>query len=302
MLRTCSTNRPRMRAMPSTATPAMRSASEFLKVDEHTIPLSNSLAIRIYSDTRPHNLYLANLQKGLVLIYKDVERVGEGTGFGLPVLQYSNGLYFSRSSEVFLFELNGVKAIRKEFLMDTVQRKKIRKVNLENRRVRATFEYVEELYRRHQNLRILSLKKASGMMGLKTNFAEIKPMGKVSVTYTLGQGDIRVKADLCHVRRECLKRVFMLNEQGSQNFTRYSDSSGRKLIGRRIGAWEIVDANEASITDLHGRIGFRLHGLENGIMRRGREYLKGRLDWIGLDYEIDPSRSAFEYGIEILGR
>jgi hypothetical protein len=245
---------------------------------------------------------LADLQKGLVLLYKGVERIGEGTGFGLPVLQYSDGMYFARSSEIYMAEFEDMTTIRKEFLMDTVQRKRVRKVDLENRKVRATFEYVEGLYRKHKNLRILSLKGMSTMMGLKTNFAEVQPMGKVLVTYSIDQGHIRVKVDFHRIRREELTKIYMMNEQGSQSFVRYIDSSGRDLIGRGIGAWDFVDSDEASITDLHGRIGFSLRQVENSILRRGREYLKDRLDWIGLDYEITPMSSTFEYDIGVIER
>jgi len=281
--------------------PALISPSGFSKIDEYAVPISDSLTVKIYSDTKPHHLYLATLQKGLVLVYKSIERIGEGAGFGLPVLQYSDGLYFSRSSKVYLSEVSGQR-IRKEFVMDVVQGKGVRGIGLENRMVRATFKQVEELYRKHRHLRVLTLKRISGMMGLRTNFMETEPMGEVIVTYEIGQGIIGVKADLSHIKRKELKKVFMLNEQGSLNFTRYSDSLGMNLVGRKIGAWETVYAEDASITDLHGRIGFRLHRLEGSKMRRGREYLKGRLDWIGLDYEIDPGSHAFEYGIDILGR
>lgn len=284
------------------AIPALRSPSEFREVDEYVVPLSGFLAVRIYSDTKPHNLYLADLQKGLILVYKSVERIGEGAGFGLPVLQYSDGLYFSRSSKVYLSESGGLSIIRKEFVMDVVQGKSVRSIGLENTIVRATLEHVEELYRKHRRLRVLTLKRISGVMGLRTNFMETEPMGKVIVTYEIGQDAIKVKADLSHIKRKELKKVFMLNEQGSLNFTRYTDSFGMELVGRKIGAWENIDAEDASITDLHGRIGFHLHRLRGSTMRRGREYLKGRLDWIGLDYEIDPGSHAFEYGIDILGR
>jgi hypothetical protein len=42
--------------------------------------ISDHTCIRVYSGSRPHNWKIADLQKGLVLVYDDVEMVGEGTG------------------------------------------------------------------------------------------------------------------------------------------------------------------------------------------------------------------------------
>ncbi|HYA22380.1 MAG TPA: hypothetical protein VEG31_04350, partial [Thermoproteota archaeon] len=61
----------------------------------YTIPLRASLALRIYSDNRPHNLKIAELQKGLILVHDEEELVGEGSGFGVPVLLCSGETYFS---------------------------------------------------------------------------------------------------------------------------------------------------------------------------------------------------------------
>jgi hypothetical protein len=36
------------------------------------------------------------------------------------------------------------------------------------------------------------------------------------------------------------------------------------------------------------------------MLRRGRELTKNSLDWIGLDYELNPKDNQFEYEIKIL--
>jgi hypothetical protein len=36
------------------------------------------------------------------------------------------------------------------------------------------------------------------------------------------------------------------------------------------------------------------------VLRRGREFLEGSLDWVGLDYEVNPRTDVFEYVIEVL--
>jgi hypothetical protein len=79
--------------------------SSLFSVDEkYTIPVSDSLALRIYSDTSPHNWKIASLQKGLILTYRGREIVGAGAGFGFPTLVCSNELNFSSSARVRIFQ------------------------------------------------------------------------------------------------------------------------------------------------------------------------------------------------------
>ncbi|MFQ5836598.1 MAG: hypothetical protein ACE5HG_01970 [Candidatus Bathyarchaeia archaeon] len=259
------------------------------------------MVLRIYSDTKPHNSHIADLQKGLILIHKGAETVGEGTGFGVPVLLYSDETYFSGSSHVCISRQNDLEIIRKEFFMDKVPRKRIRKVGLENQKLRAILRSLAEVYQKHRHLRILTLASLPRSMGVHTSFVKTVPAGKVIVTYGLSQGRIRVKTDFNLLKRENLQKIFVLNEQGSRFFRRYSDSKGTNLVDKQIGAWETIEAEWARITDLQGRVGFRLWKAKNSVLRRGREFLKDGRDWIGLDYEVNPESAVFEYEIEILG-
>ena len=93
----------------------------------------------------------------------------------------------------------------------------------------------------------------------------------------------------------------MLNEEGAHFFRKYSDSAGLKLADKEIGIWDSVTAQSAKIADNQGRTGFSLKNVEGTVLRRGREFVKGRLDWIGLDYELNPEDDIFEYEIEIFG-
>ncbi|NIR86141.1 hypothetical protein GWO13_00675 [Candidatus Bathyarchaeota archaeon] len=287
--------------MPSTKTLTTRYNSEFSKIDKYTIPLSNSLALRIYSDTKPYNWKAADLQKGLIFVYKKVETVGEGTGFGVPVLIYSDETRFSGSSNVHISRQNSFTLIRKEFFMDKITRNKFRNVKLENRKLRAIFRYMAELYQKHKHLRFLALKNIFMKMGVHTSFVKTVSAGKVIVTYGIRQGRVLVKADFTRLKRENLQKIFMLNEQGARFFRRYLDSNGTKLANDKIGAWDAIEVEWASITDLQGTVGFRLERIKNSVLRRGREFLEGCLDWVGLNYEINPENAVFGYEIEILG-
>ncbi|WXG42256.1 MAG: hypothetical protein WED07_16070 [Candidatus Freyarchaeum deiterrae] len=275
--------------------------AKFSKIDEYTIRLSSSLSLRIYSDTKPFNGDIADLQKGLILVYKGVEAVGEGTGFGAPVIIYPNETFFSGSSQVFLSRENDSVIIRKEFFMDKVQRSMFRNVSLKNRKLLAVLRYLAGLYQEHRRTRTPMLKSQSLMrrMGFHNRFVNVTPNAKVIVTYCLSQGHILVKADFRQIKGKN-PQIFMLNEQGTLFFKRYLDSNGKKLLDEQIGAWEPIDSEWASVTNPQGRVGFRLKRLKNSFLRIGREYLEDSLDWVGLDYELHPNEYYFEYGIEIL--
>jgi hypothetical protein len=281
--------------------PAIYASSETTKISEWNIPLSNSLTLRIYSDTRPHNGKITDIQKGLILIHEGTETVGEGTGFGFPVLIYSDETYFSGTSQVNLVKQKNRTIICKEFFMDRIARNRFRNVKLENRELRAVLRYVAGLYQRHKGLRSLSLKEVYTRIGVKSSFIKVPSTGKIIITYIISQGMVRVKADFSQIPKHNLQRLFMLNEQGAGVFRRYMDSNGTTLIDRQIGAWDQVEAERVSMTDSTDVFGFSLKRINNSILRRGREFLEGLLDWAGLDYEIDPKNSTFEYDIGILG-
>lgn len=153
----------------STTTPR---SPESTKTDEYSIPVSGSLTLRIYSDTRPHNGKIADIQKGLILVYKGVETVGEGTGFGFPVLIHSGETYFSSTAQVSLKQKQNRTIVRKEFLMDRIARNRLRNVRLENRELRAMLRYVAGVYQRHKGLRSLTLKDLYTRIGVKSSFCE----------------------------------------------------------------------------------------------------------------------------------
>jgi hypothetical protein len=65
-----------------------------------TLPLSQGMAVRLYTGTRPHTGKVARLQKGLVLEVDGSQLIEEGFGFGLPLVEVEGQAYLSRSASV----------------------------------------------------------------------------------------------------------------------------------------------------------------------------------------------------------
>lgn len=270
---------------------------------QQTVSLSNVLALRIYAETNPENWTIAKLQKGLVFVYNGTETIGEGVGFGVPVLVNSQETYFSGTSRLYQYQRGEKTVIQKEFHMDRVPRNRFRNVRLENRRGRSLIDGFSALYRQHTHSRglMLRLKSLPVRVGINTVFLKVASLGNVVLTYCISRDHVGVKVDFGGLKHVSLQKAFVLNEQGTRFFRRYRDSNGIELLDEEVGAWDQVEPEWASIMDVEGVVGFRVKKIDSGLLRVGREFQKNSLDWIGLDYEVDPNRALFEYDIKILG-
>ena len=277
--------------------------SSFIPVSNYFFSFSESLALKIYSDSTPKNMKIADLQKGLILLCNGIDVVGEGTGFGVPIAKYNDETFFSGSSLLHFRNKGGVLEIRKEFFMNMVARDSLRNLNLENPRIRELFDYVSELYQSHDYLAqsILLFKALLLKMGVQSSFKLSPDRGRVVVNYQIEKKHVLVKLDFGDLKRANLSKVFVLNEQGANFFSIYTDSEGLKLADNDIGAWNHVTANSARISDSENKIGFGLKNMKGSILRRGRERMEESLNWIGLDYEVNPKSHLFEYEIELFG-
>ena len=282
---------------------AIRKNPTLFASTNYTYKLSDSVALRISSDTEPQNMKIGSLQKGVVLLYNGAEVVGEGTGFGVPIGKYSDETFFSGSSFLQVQRKEHSVIFRKEFVMDLIARDKFRNLKLQNKNLRKLIDSISFLYQKHKHLAefILLTKELLFKFGVESVFIRSASKGKVIVVYTLNQNRILVNLNFSELERDNLKKVFVLNEQGAHFFRKYSDSDGVNLEDDEIGAWNNVAAQSAEIADKQNRIRFSLKNIEGIVLRRGRETVKGSLDWIGLDYELSPEYDQFEYEIEILG-
>jgi hypothetical protein len=272
-----------------------------LRVDTYASYISDSVSLKVYSGTEPHNLKISNLQKGLVFVLKGVEAIGEGSGFGLPVAVYSDETYFSGTSKLYISQCDNCCVIVKEFTMDRIARNTFKNVTLENRSARGFIEHLSKLYRDHHQFRVLTLKNLTGRMSIGKVFMEAAPRGKITITYNIEGEHVIVKACFQKLEKRGLEKTFMLNEQGAGFFRSYNDSLGMKLMDGEIGAWDLIGGEWACIKTLRGETGFRLWNVDDAVLRRGREFLRGSLNWVGLDYEISRENDAFAYVIDVLG-
>jgi hypothetical protein len=81
-----------------------------------TLPLLDDLEVRLYADTRPHCGKVARLQKGLVLVVDGRERIEEGFGLGLPIVEAGGEAYLSRHASV----SQTANTLVKHYAMDTL--------------------------------------------------------------------------------------------------------------------------------------------------------------------------------------
>ncbi len=275
----------------------------FTATTNYIFSLSNSLTLAVFSNTNPQNLKIADLQKGLVLLCNESYIVGEGTGFGLPIAKYSDETVFPGSALLYVRKQGNAVEVQKTFFMNLIARDGFQNLKLENQKIRMLIDYTSALCQKHKHIAksILTVKPILYKFGVKSSFIQSQPRGAVTVTYILDQKRILIKLDFNQLEPVGLKKVFVLNEQSAHFFRTYLDSDGAKLVDEEIGIWNNVTAKTAKITDEKEKIGFSLKNLKGANLRRGRELMEGSLDWIGLDYELEPEHRHFEYEIELFG-
>jgi len=246
-------------------------------------------------------LKISPLQKGLVLVLKSRELIEEGVGFGVPVTVFSDKTYFSSSAQVFISKDERNKIIVKRFLMDTFSRRKWKIGALvDNPFYMSVSSLLEETYRNYPGSRkvIIPLMGLKNKVGVKTNFVKSKPRGEITVTYRIKPGQLDIEADLSDLNKTGLKKLVMLNEQGSTFFRRLVMPDGSDVTDELIGSWNLVNTSNALFTDLENSFAFRLHNLPKSRLFTGREYFKGLTAWAGMEYEVEPSLNQFSYIIQ----
>jgi len=265
------------------------------------VSVGSRVSFRLYRDTRPHCLEISQLHKGLVLLLDGKELIEEGIGFGVPVVKYEDETYFSSSADS-TETLNERNVLVKSFLMDTISRKRVGKAAYINESVYSFFHrFFEKTYLNWKKLTFLfnAIMELRRILKVETDFVKATPRGTITLTYTCLPDMVKVSVDLTGLNRAGYKQILFLNEQGSTFFRKYVDSDGLTLSDQDIGAWAIVEAEEASLSDFAGSLTFTLRKVKAAQLFRGWESTRGRFSWAGLSYSLRPETVAFDYVIKL---
>jgi hypothetical protein len=135
------------------------------------------------------------------------------------------------------------------------------------------------------------------LANIKTEFITVKPRGTVTVEYRLQPTGINIEANFSKITLNKCCEVLVLNEQGSGVFQKYTDSNGLHLFGNKIGAWETVTADQATLQSAKEQISFTLQSDVGATLFRGWERTRNRFSWAGLSYSMRPNNGTFNYSI-----
>jgi hypothetical protein len=265
-----------------------------------TIDLTDRLSVRLYKDCSPICLETGTLQKGLVLMLDGKELVEEGVGFGVPVVKYEDKTFFSSNADVSIKKIGSAFRMTKVFTLDTVSLKKFgRATYIDDGLYSPLRKTFQSLYLKHKKLNPLFNKamELRDLANIKTEFITVKPRGTVTINYDCQPTVINIQADFSKVALNKCREVLVLNEQGSSVFQRYVDSGGLNLLGNKIGAWETVTANQASLQSAKGLVSFSLQNVRGATLLRGWESTRKRFSWAGLSYSMLPNNDVFDYSI-----
>lgn len=237
------------------------------------------------------------------MVFDGEELIEEGMGLGTPVVRYSNDTYFSSSAHTFIeHEDDTNEVLKKSFFIDSVSRKRIWNGPFINARI---YDIIHLAFARayvskgHPNRFLTKLVEIRRALGIHTQFIQTQSKGKVTISYRRLSNVIQVRADLSELRRSGCVEIIIMNEAGSTFFTKYTDRNGLKLVNDEIGAWNKVEASEASLSDFSGTLLFNLKKTEGADLYRGWERVRGRLSWAGLSYSLRAWKPVFEYYIRI---
>lgn len=265
--------------------------------------MDDHISFRLYPDTRPHCLEIAQLHKGLVLVLDGNELVEEGAGFGCPVVKYFDEAYFSTSAQSSIQRTRNGAVLTKCFNMDAISRKTVGNSSYVNEDFYSLIHKIFEMnYLRHKSFVsafniVMMLRK---LLKINTQFVKADPRGKIAVKYeTVTPDELQVTVDLSKLKQAGCEEILILNEQGSTFFREYADSDGLSLYDRTIGAWDAIAASEASLSDSEQRLTWTLHRVKEARLFRGWEQTRGRFSWAGLGYSLPPGTSWFSYSLKL---
>lgn len=224
-----------------------------------TISLSQGMAVRLYTGTRPHTGKVARLQKGLILEVDGRELVEEGFGFGLPLVEVEGHAYLSRSASV---RREG-NTLVKQYQMDTL--------DTPSGFLRRKYEPVPSIGTVvvSYTVRTDDVHAMVDLSGLDADWSRV---------YLMNEQGARVFTRY---------REFGLEVEGDQ-FGQWQPTTARQgCIVAGDGSIEFCVETEAEVPRYYGRERYKQY------------YWVGvyALSWAGIDLELVPPVDRFEYHI-----
>jgi hypothetical protein len=276
-----------------------------LRIDEKIdLLLDSKFTLRIYADCRPRVFQTAKLQKGAIIVHNGMELVEEGLGIGVPVCRYRDGTRFSLSAETFVDDSNTNPTVVKIFDMNGVASKRFRGSPMRrNSCLTRLLKLMEKGYRRVRRFRTEAtlMLNVFSLLGMRNEYSESGSKGQITVTYCRSGRELKINATVDGLSSEGLESIVFANEQGGRIFGEYADSTGIELHERQIEPWQMTEAKWASLHSGMYDIGFTLHRASGWLIVRGREVVRDRISWSGLDLFRSRTPQALEYLVEIGG-
>jgi len=276
-----------------------------LKLDEKIdLKFGPRLALRFYADCRPHALQTAKLHKGAVFVCNGNELVEEALGIGVPVCRYQDGTRFSLSADTFLEDSDENPRLVKTYDMNGIASKRFRGMPIT--RGSPTARFLKTLEKGYRGLRRLRIEAAMmlntlSLLGMRNDYLESRSKGQITVTYRRSSRGLEIEASLHELSCEGLQSIVFANEQGGMLFNEYEDSTGTKLHDTQIEAWRTIRAEWASLHSRALGVGFRIDRPSGWLIVRGREVVRDRISWSGLDLFCEELPQTLEYSVEIVG-
>jgi hypothetical protein len=266
--------------------------------------ISSSVSLRVYADSLPRVLQTAKLQKGPILVCNGKELAEEGLGLGVPVCRYVDGTRFSLSADTFVDHSRRRQSIVKIYNIDGIASKRFRGVPIRRGKYLASLLKVLEAgyrwLRRYMANAALMLDLIS-FLGMTNEYVPSRSKGQIEVVYRCSGASIQISANLEGLSQEGLQSTVFANEQGGTLFSKYTDSTGVELRGREIEPWRTTSAEWASLHSPEFGVGFSLQRPSGWSIVRGREVVKDRISWSGLDLLYRGIPQALEYRVTVAG-
>ncbi|KAA3619632.1 MAG: hypothetical protein DWQ05_02600 [Calditrichaeota bacterium] len=229
------------------------------------VALENGLEIEMYPGAQPHVGKIAGLQKGLILTQYGKPLVGEGYGFGLPLVVANGASWLASQSKTGKFVHGDTTILSKEYIFDT---------------------------------------RENDVQFPRRRYEKTRPIGTIRVDYLIYKNTIEVTADLKGLVEVNYDYVYFMNEQSGRDFRYGLNALGQKidLIQWQTPvpmAMLGVHAPRLGITFWIKDNMETLKYLGRETLARWHWYGHVSTNWAGCDLRLDKKFSTYKYQISI---